>query len=149
MTLSIPVEKAKSDTAPMRDTRISDHGHWRHLHWNAILSAYNSTPFFPYYEDEFRPFTSRESRSSTTLTSGYGNLSADLSASRRPFHTLPAILSVQTRTNNRVGKELFKKTGNWKGNDRQKEANNRNRKGKQNRVNNLTKATKPMNVSST
>lgn len=56
MTLSIPVEKAKSDTAPMRDTRISDHGNWRHLHWNAILSAYNSTPFFPYYEDEFRPF---------------------------------------------------------------------------------------------
>ncbi len=56
MTLSIPVEKAKSDTAPMRDTRISDHGNWRHLHWNAILSAYNSTPFFPYYEDDFRPF---------------------------------------------------------------------------------------------
>ncbi|MGI6573920.1 MAG: WbqC family protein [Fermentimonas sp.] len=56
LTLSIPVEKAKSDTAPMRDTRISDHANWRHLHWNAILSAYNSTPFFPYYENDFRPF---------------------------------------------------------------------------------------------
>ena len=56
MTLSIPVEKPKSETAPMRDMRISDHGNWRHLHWNAIRSAYNSTPFFPFYEDDFRPF---------------------------------------------------------------------------------------------
>ena len=36
--------------------RISDHGNWRHLHWNALESAYNHTPFFEYYKDEFRPF---------------------------------------------------------------------------------------------
>ena len=41
---------------PMRDIRISDHGNWRHLHWNAIESAYNHTPFFEYYKDDFRPF---------------------------------------------------------------------------------------------
>ena len=40
----------------MKDIRISDHGNWRHLHWNAIESAYNSTPFFEYYKDDFRPF---------------------------------------------------------------------------------------------
>ena len=40
----------------MRDIRISDHGNWRHLHWNAIESAYNHTPFFEYYKDDFRPF---------------------------------------------------------------------------------------------
>ena len=39
-----------------RDIRISDHGNWRHLHWNALESAYNHTPFFEYYKDEFRPF---------------------------------------------------------------------------------------------
>ena len=38
------------------DIRISDHGNWRHLHWNAIESAYNHTPFFEYYKDDFRPF---------------------------------------------------------------------------------------------
>ena len=38
---------------PMKDIRISDHGNWRHLHWNAIESAYNSTPFFEYYKDDF------------------------------------------------------------------------------------------------
>ncbi len=30
----------------MKDIRIAEHGNWRHLHWNAIISAYNSTPFF-------------------------------------------------------------------------------------------------------
>lgn len=53
--LSIPVVKSE-DKCPMKDIRISDHGNWRHLHWNAIESAYNSTPFFEYYKDDFRPF---------------------------------------------------------------------------------------------
>ena len=49
--LSIPVEKSSAAKRPMKDTRIADHGNWRHLHWNAIVSAYNSTPFFEYYAD--------------------------------------------------------------------------------------------------
>lgn len=36
--------------------RISDHGNWRHLHWQAITSAYSDSPFFEYYEDELRFF---------------------------------------------------------------------------------------------
>lgn len=55
LSLSIPVEKPSSVTARMKDIRIADHGNWRHLHWNTIVSAYNSTPFFQYYEDDFRP----------------------------------------------------------------------------------------------
>lgn len=56
LTLTIPVEKPSTAKCKTKDIRISDHGSWRHLHWNAIISAYNSTPFFQYYEDEFRPF---------------------------------------------------------------------------------------------
>lgn len=56
MTLSIPIEKPATLKCPMKDIRIAEHGNWRHLHWNAIISAYNSTPFFEYYEDDFRPF---------------------------------------------------------------------------------------------
>lgn len=55
ISLSIPVEKPTRENASMRDIRIADHGNWQHLHWNAILSAYRSTPFFQYYEDAFRP----------------------------------------------------------------------------------------------
>jgi len=36
--------------------RISDHGNWRHLHWNALKSAYGESPFFDYYQDDIRPF---------------------------------------------------------------------------------------------
>lgn len=54
--LSIPVEKPPAAKCPMKDVRIADHGNWRHLHWNAIVSAYNSSPFFEYYADELQPF---------------------------------------------------------------------------------------------
>ena len=56
LALSIPTVKPEGPKCPMKDIRISDHGNWRHLHWNAIESAYNSTPFFEYYKDDFRPF---------------------------------------------------------------------------------------------
>lgn len=56
MPLSIPVEKPDTPKCQMKDIRIAEHGNWRHLHWNAITSAYRSTPFFEYYEDDFRPF---------------------------------------------------------------------------------------------
>jgi hypothetical protein len=54
-TLSIPIEKPCSLKCKTKDIRIAEHGNWRHLHWSAIVSAYNSTPFFEYYEDDFRP----------------------------------------------------------------------------------------------
>lgn len=54
--LSIPVVKPESHATPLKEIRISDHGHWRHLHWRALQSAYGRTPFFEYYEDDFRPF---------------------------------------------------------------------------------------------
>lgn len=56
LPLSIPIEKPTTLKCPTRDIRISNHGNWRHLHWNAILSAYNMSPFFEYYQDDFIPF---------------------------------------------------------------------------------------------
>ena len=56
LALTVPIIKPDTPKCPMRDIRISDHGNWRHLHWNALQSAYNHTPFFEYYKDDFRPF---------------------------------------------------------------------------------------------
>lgn len=56
MPLSIPVESAAGKKCLIKDVRIAEHGNWRHLHWNALVSAYNSTPFFEYYGDDFHPF---------------------------------------------------------------------------------------------
>ena len=54
--LTVPVEKSETIKTPVCDIRISEHGNWRHLHWNALISAYNISPFFEYYADDFRPF---------------------------------------------------------------------------------------------
>lgn len=55
--LTVPVERPSgSGKLLTRDVRISDHGNWRHLHWNALCSAYRHSPFFDYYADDFRPF---------------------------------------------------------------------------------------------
>ena len=53
--LIIPVEAASSHV-PMHDIRISEHGNWRHHHWNALRTAYGKSPFFEYYADDFAPF---------------------------------------------------------------------------------------------
>lgn len=58
--LTLPVEKAEGDKCLMKDVRISDHGNWRHQHWNALESAYRHTPFFEYYADDLRPFYERK-----------------------------------------------------------------------------------------
>ena len=54
--LTIPVVKTDSPKQLMKDVRISDHGDWRRQHWNALESAYMNSPFFMYYQDDFRPF---------------------------------------------------------------------------------------------
>jgi len=56
IALSIPVVHSSSQKVLMKDICIADHGNWQHIHWNAIISAYNSTPFFEYYQDDFYPF---------------------------------------------------------------------------------------------
>ena len=52
--LTVPVERGTSQQ--IKDIRISDHGNWRHLHWNALMSAYGESPFFEYYQDDIHPF---------------------------------------------------------------------------------------------
>ena len=62
-TLSIPVscpQGSQLSKTPMRDVRISDHGNWRHIHWNALCSAYGESPFFDYYQDDLHPFFERK-----------------------------------------------------------------------------------------
>lgn len=54
--LTVPVEKGDTSPSLMKDIRISDHGNWRHLHWQALQSAYGESPFFEFYADDIRPF---------------------------------------------------------------------------------------------
>lgn len=58
--LTVPVEhdtlNIKNEILKVKDLRISDHNNWRRIHWNALQSAYNESPFFDYYADDIRPF---------------------------------------------------------------------------------------------
>lgn len=49
--LTVPVGRDAEGRA-----HISDHGSWRRVHWQALLSAYGESPFFDYYADDLRPF---------------------------------------------------------------------------------------------
>ena len=51
-----PDSSAKSSAPPITSLLISDHGNWRHLHWNALCSAYGDSPFFEFYADDIQPF---------------------------------------------------------------------------------------------
>lgn len=61
-SLTVPVEVPASAQGMakgkvlMRDIGVSEHGNWRHLHWNALCSAYGESPFFEFYADDLKPF---------------------------------------------------------------------------------------------
>lgn len=57
--LTIPIIKPKEKT-PIKDIRISTHDNWQQLHWRSIQSAYNSTPFFEYFCDDYAPFYAKK-----------------------------------------------------------------------------------------
>ncbi len=65
-SLTVPVERQELDEngnvakCLMKDVRISDHGNWRHIHWNALQSAYGESPFFEFLADDIRPFFERK-----------------------------------------------------------------------------------------
>ena len=56
VALSIPVEKPDNGSRLIKDMRISDHDDWRTKHWHALESSYFNSPFFEFYQDDFRPF---------------------------------------------------------------------------------------------
>ncbi len=63
-SLSVPVCHAPKRTTPeglvlttqqTHEVRINYQTPWQHQHWMALVSAYQHTPFFFYYQDLFRP----------------------------------------------------------------------------------------------
>lgn len=60
LALTIPTEKSDELKCLMKDMRISDHGNWRRVHWNAFVASYRHSPFFDYYADEFHVFFERK-----------------------------------------------------------------------------------------
>lgn len=58
LALTIPVKAANH--TPIGDVIIENDVNWQHQHWQAIVSAYNSAPYFLYYQDDFKPLYEKE-----------------------------------------------------------------------------------------
>jgi len=52
LVLSIPVIRPKGNHSPFLEILIDSSTNWSRIHWRAIESAYNKSPFFLYYRDD-------------------------------------------------------------------------------------------------
>lgn len=55
LSLSIPLVK-QADKEFIADKKISYAEDWQKQHWRAIISAYKNSPYFEFFEDEFKSF---------------------------------------------------------------------------------------------
>jgi hypothetical protein len=60
LQLTIPKQRKGSSKTIIKEIQISYKQDWQKQHWTAIQSAYNSSPFFEYYQDELQPFFKKE-----------------------------------------------------------------------------------------
>jgi len=56
ISLIVPVVKGRGRKIKIRDLKISYDTDWQRNHWRTIFSAYNSSPFFEFYQDDIQPF---------------------------------------------------------------------------------------------
>ncbi|SFZ93318.1 WbqC-like protein family protein [Flaviramulus basaltis] len=55
LALNIPVIHSQKNRQKYRDVKIFNEENWQDIHWKSLLSAYRTSPFFEYYEDELLP----------------------------------------------------------------------------------------------
>ena len=60
LSLTIPVVHTQNNRQLCKDILISEDTNWQDLHWKSIQSAYSSSPFFEFYQDDLLPlFTAK------------------------------------------------------------------------------------------
>lgn len=55
LSLTVPIVHDDADCC-ISELRLSQHGNWRHRHWQAFTSSYQNTPYFEFYADDFQSF---------------------------------------------------------------------------------------------
>lgn len=58
--LNIPVIHSQKNRQKYRDVKIYNEDNWQINHWKSLLSAYRTSPFFEYYEDDLQPLFSKK-----------------------------------------------------------------------------------------
>ncbi len=60
LDLIVPIVHGKKMHVPVKDIRINYDHPWQRLHWLSIETAYRSSAYFEYYEDDFNRFYTEE-----------------------------------------------------------------------------------------
>lgn len=62
LLLNIPIKHTgnKSNHQKYRDVRIENDFSWQKQHWKSLETVYRTSPFFEFYEDDFRPLYDRK-----------------------------------------------------------------------------------------
>ena len=53
LSLNIPVHYSQKNRQNTEEIKIDNTSKWQSIHWKSIESAYKTSPFFEFYEDEF------------------------------------------------------------------------------------------------
>lgn len=76
--LTLPVARNGASHCLTGELLLSDHGNWQHQHWNALVSAYENSPFFEYYADDFLSLYRQSFRTLTELNDAFDQLICSL-----------------------------------------------------------------------
>lgn len=61
LLLNVPIQHSRDGKRQRSaDLRPENHFPWRDQHWKSLQSAYRTSPYFEYYEDELQPLFSRD-----------------------------------------------------------------------------------------
>ncbi|MCP3927868.1 MAG: WbqC family protein [Bacteroidetes bacterium] len=58
--LTVPLRSGKNEGQNIQKVEIAYDEPWQIRHWRAICTAYNNSPYFPYYEGQLEPFFQRQ-----------------------------------------------------------------------------------------
>ncbi len=55
LPLTVPVIYSQKNRQLYKDIKIANHESWQQIHWKSLQSAYRTSPFFEFYEDDLAP----------------------------------------------------------------------------------------------
>ena len=60
LDMIVPIVHGRKERVAMKDIRINYEFNWQRLHWLSLQTAYRSSPYFEYYEDDFAYFYEKQ-----------------------------------------------------------------------------------------
>ncbi len=90
LALTVPIVRDNASHTPVRDIRLSDHGNWRRQHFTALVSAYENSPYFFYYADDFAALYERQFTFLADFNEAFHQTVLDLLSLDCPVEQAPA-----------------------------------------------------------